>query len=82
MYKKINQIATQAQDASLRTWIKWTNFATREDGLETIEVVAMGAAGAVLIGLILTVFQSNGKSLGETIFQGILSWASKIGGGN
>jgi hypothetical protein len=51
-----------------------------EEGIETIEWVALGAVLAVAIGAIMALAPAQGKSIGQTIFDGIAKWAKSIGG--
>lgn len=63
-----------------RIWLKVLNVWNGEEGIETIEWVAMGAVLALTIAMIMSVLTPGGARIGAAILSGILKWASKIGG--
>ncbi len=69
----------------LRYWVNriWLQLLSlnREEGIETIEWVALGAVLALTIAMIMSVLTPGGAQIGSTILKGITTWASKIGGG-
>jgi hypothetical protein len=50
----------------------------QDNGIETIEWVALAAVVIVLIGGILAIFSGQGQKLGQAIFDGIMSWVAKL----
>jgi hypothetical protein len=52
-----------------------------EQGIESIEWVALGAVLALTILAVGAILVPGGQQIGQTVLDGILSWASKIGGG-
>ncbi len=64
-----------------RAWLFLLNLSVREEGIETIEWVALGAVLALTIAAIMAVLTPGGQQIGQSILSGIMKWASKIGGG-
>ncbi len=65
---------------AILVWIRVQSLWLQEDGIETIEWVALGAVLALTIAAIMAVLQPGGQQIGQTILSGIMKWASKIGG--
>jgi hypothetical protein len=70
----------------LRELINYVAFQLRlaqedEQGIESIEWVALGAVLALTILAVGAILVPGGQQIGQTVLDGILSWASKIGGG-
>jgi hypothetical protein len=52
-----------------------------EDGIETVEWIAMASVVALMIAAAAFVLVPGGTQVGETVRDGILCWAGQIGGG-
>ncbi len=65
---------------AIRFWLQVQSLWLHEEGIETIEWVALGAVLALTIAAIMAVLAPGGQQIGQTILSGIMKWASQIGG--
>ncbi len=72
-------------DRLLHTYLVIRNRASealrRDEGVETLEVIAIMALIVILIGAMTSIFKTGGDTIATIVINGIKSWAEKIKGG-
>lgn len=53
----------------------------REEGVETLEVVAIMAILLILLGALSTAFSGGAKEVADNVITGIKNWANKVASG-
>ncbi len=71
-------IIARGKQLANRGHLKLLNLWMGDEGIETIEWVALGAVLAVAIGAIMALASDQGKAIGTSIFTGIKSWADRF----
>ena len=62
----------------VRNWL--AGLARQDEGVETLEVIAIMAILVILLGFLSTVFQANGKTIAQNVIDGIIKWSEGVKG--
>ena len=78
MLRNCARFVVSVERSAARLYVRFHNMLAQDNGIETIEWVALAAVVIVLIGGIMAIFSGQGQKLGQAIFDGIMSWVAKL----
>lgn len=71
-------------DVMLRQYLSLRNrfvaLGGRDEGVETLEVIAIMAILVILLGALSMVFSANAQAIATSVIEGIKKWAEGVGG--